>query len=95
MTALHPGGARGKRFQLYGPQMASYADMLGLIQEALIKLRVVSTCDVSLSHSCRGNSLSVVARALMKIFERLDGTFCRINTVVVWLNEHELAIFVG
>jgi hypothetical protein len=29
------------------------------------------------------------------IFERLDGTFCRINAVVVWFNEHELAIFVG
>ena len=29
------------------------------------------------------------------IFERLDGTFCRVNAVVVWFNEHELAIFVG
>jgi hypothetical protein len=29
------------------------------------------------------------------IFEHLDGTFCRVNAVVVWLNEHELAIFVG
>ena len=56
----------GKRFQSYGPQIASYADILGLIREARIKLRVVSTCDVSLSHSWRGNSLSVVARALMK-----------------------------
>jgi hypothetical protein len=29
------------------------------------------------------------------IFERLDGAFCRVNAVVVWLNEHEVAIFVG
>ena len=29
------------------------------------------------------------------IFERLDGAFGRINAVVVWLNEHELAIIVG
>jgi hypothetical protein len=29
------------------------------------------------------------------IFVRLDGAFCRVNAVVVWLNEHELAIFVG
>jgi hypothetical protein len=29
------------------------------------------------------------------IFERLDGAFGRVNVVVVWLNEHELAIVVG
>ena len=29
------------------------------------------------------------------IFERLDGTFSRVNSVVVWFYEHELAIFVG
>ena len=29
------------------------------------------------------------------IFEHLDGAFGRVNAVVVWLNEHELAIFVG
>jgi hypothetical protein len=29
------------------------------------------------------------------IFERLDGTFCCVNAVVVWFNEHELAIFVS
>ena len=29
------------------------------------------------------------------IFERLDGAFSRVNAVVVWLNEHELTIFVG
>jgi hypothetical protein len=29
------------------------------------------------------------------IFECLDDTLGRVNAVVVWLNEHELAIFVG
>ncbi len=29
------------------------------------------------------------------IFERLDGAFSHVNVVVVWLNEHELAIVVG
>ena len=29
------------------------------------------------------------------IFEHLDGAFSRVNAVFVWLNEHELAIFVG
>ncbi len=29
------------------------------------------------------------------MFERLDGAFGRVNAVVVWFNEHELAIFVG
>jgi hypothetical protein len=29
------------------------------------------------------------------IFERLDGAFGRVNAVVVWFDEHELAIFVG
>ena len=29
------------------------------------------------------------------IFERLDGAFGRVNVVVVWFDEHELAIFVG
>ena len=29
------------------------------------------------------------------IFECLDGAFGRVNMVVVWLNEHELAIVVG
>ena len=28
------------------------------------------------------------------IFERLDGAFGRVNAVFVWLDEHELAIFV-
>jgi hypothetical protein len=66
MIALHPRGARGIKFQSYGPCMASYANMLGLMQEACIRLSVFLTCGVSLSHSCRGNLLSVVARALMK-----------------------------
>ena len=66
MMALHPMGARGNRFQSYGPCKALYADMLGLMQEACIRLSVFLTCGVSLSHSCRGNLLSVVARALMK-----------------------------
>jgi len=29
------------------------------------------------------------------IFERLDGSFGRVNAVVMWFNEHELAIIVG
>ena len=29
------------------------------------------------------------------IFERFDGAFGRVDAVVVWLNEHELAIFLG
>jgi hypothetical protein len=29
------------------------------------------------------------------IFERLDGAFGSVNAVVVWFDEHELAIFVG
>jgi len=29
------------------------------------------------------------------IFECLDGAFCRVNAVVMWLNEHEVAIFFG
>ncbi len=28
-------------------------------------------------------------------FERLDGSFGRVNAVVVWLNEHELTLVVG
>ena len=59
-------GWGGKRFQSYGPQIASYADMFGLILEARIRLRVVLTCKVNLSHICRGNLLLVVARALIK-----------------------------
>jgi hypothetical protein len=52
---------------LYGMLKASYAEMLGLIWDALSKLRVFCTCDANLSHSCSGNSLSVVARAIMNV----------------------------
>ncbi len=62
MTALQPGGARGYLSQLYGPLRASYADMFGLICDALSKLSVSCTCSANLSHSWRGKLRSVVAR---------------------------------
>ena len=75
---------------------ASYADILGLIWEACIKLRVVSTCNVSLSHSCKGEFLVGRREGTdQMIFEHLDSAFGCVNAVVVWLNEHELAIVGG
>ena len=64
----------GNQFQSYGPQIASYADMLGSIWEAHIKLRVVSTCDVSLSRSWRGNSLNVCMARLTTLTQLLCGS---------------------
>ena len=66
MTALHPGGARGNRFQSYGPWMASYADIDGSTCEGRNRFNVVLTWGVRRSHSWRGKLLSVVARALIK-----------------------------
>ena len=65
MMALHPGGGSGYLSQLYGPLSASYAKMLGLALAFCSKFNVFCTCGANLSHSCNGNSLSVVARAAM------------------------------
>ena len=66
MTALHPGGARGNQFQSYEPWTASYADIDGSTHEGHNRFNVVLTWGVRQSHSWRGKSLSVVARALIK-----------------------------
>ncbi len=42
-----------------------YADIAGFIRDARMRFRVSLICGVSLSHSWRGNSLSVVANAAM------------------------------
>jgi hypothetical protein len=51
ITALHPGGASGKRFQSYWPWITSCADMLGLVRDGCIIFNVLSTCGVNLSHN--------------------------------------------
>ncbi len=66
--------------------MASYADMFGLVREARIRLSVFLTCGVSLSHSCKGDSLSTVARALMK-------WSLNIHAMVVRFNQHKAQSF--
>ena len=67
MIALHPGGARGYLFQSYlCPCICSYADFDGSSRDARRRFSVVTTCVVSLSQSCRGKPVSVVAKADIK-----------------------------
>ncbi len=83
MTALHPGGARGNLFQSYGPYGASYADFARSICDLRSRFSVFLTCGVSQSQSCRGNSLSVLARALMKC--SLKVWMARLAALTWWL----------
>ena len=96
MTALHPGGARGKRFQLYGPWTASYANMVGI--------NTRWSQHVQRGDHLWGQSVPQLEweltvrrgeRADEVRFKRLDGTFSCIDAMVVWLYEHGLAFFWG
>ncbi len=82
--ALHPSGARGYRFQSYGPFNCSYTDIVWLMRDALIMLRVFCTWGVILSHSCNGKSLLVVASAAMNASLKVPSRPHSIGDYPVW-----------
>jgi hypothetical protein len=74
--------------------MASNAEIEGLIRDAHRRLSVVTTCVVSLSHSCRGKLVSVVAKADMKWFLNV-WMFRGVHTMVVRFDQHEFTLLFG
>ncbi len=83
ITAFHPGGASRKWFQSYGPWRASYANIVGSRCDGQSMLRVFLTWGVRRSHNCKGNLLSVVARALIKW--ALKVWMARLAALTLWL----------
>ncbi len=93
MIARVPNGAKGYLFQSYGPARISYADLVGLIRDGDGRRRLMEswTCGANLSHSWTGNSLSVVPKAAINLFKRLNRSFRRIDSMVVWFDQLKCA----
>ena len=83
MTALHPKGARGYLFQLYGPFMSSYADFVGSIHDTRSKFKESCTWGAILSHSWIVKSQSVVASAAMNASYQV--WIARLVALIWWL----------
>ena len=63
-----PRGRRGCRLKSNGPRNTSYADRVGDMADARIRLRVSNACGSKSSHKYRGKDGSHVQRVEMKWF---------------------------
>ena len=66
IMSLMPGGASRARLKSNTPFSCASAEILVLILEFLIGLRVVHACRRSLHHRCIGDYLSVVSNPSLK-----------------------------
>jgi hypothetical protein len=78
---LHPSGAKGYLFQLYGPFNISYADLDGLNLWCQSILQLEWEVAVCCSQSCNESILA-----------SLDCTLGRVDAMVVGLHQLQLAI---
>ncbi len=88
--ALHPRGAKGYLFQLYGPFNISYADLAGSIREARNRLwcQSIPQLEWKVSVCCSQCCYE-------SILESLDHMFSSVDAMVVGLHQLQLAIIFG